>query len=230
MHDDYWKRYWERAVSDSETADPFRQVGRTLAGEPMGPARFARHVEHVRTLLRARPEHVVLDLCCGNGLFAVALAPHVRQIDAVDFTAPLLATLERRAPRNVRVIAADVRELERPPESCDRILVAAALQHFSNAELVALLRRAAGWLRPGGVLLATDVLDAARRWRFFDTPERVRRYFQGVAAGAPVLGNWCDREWLERAARDGGFAEVQTMDQPADYWYAHYRFDLRCAR
>jgi cyclopropane fatty-acyl-phospholipid synthase-like methyltransferase len=125
---------------------------------------------------------------------------------------------------------ADVRMLIQPAASFDRVLMAAALQHFTRAETVNLFRRTAAMLRPGGIFLITDIPDFARLWTFHNTSEREAAHFEQVARGEPILGTWFDRTWLERLGRHAGFSDTTALDQPASHPYARYRFDLRCRR
>lgn len=86
------------------------------------------------------------------------------------------------------------------------------------------------WLKPGGILLITDILDSRRIWSFYNNPEREDAYFQNVMEGTPILGTWFDCEWLEKLARYTGFSHDQVFDQPEEFWYSHYRFDMTCRK
>jgi ubiquinone/menaquinone biosynthesis C-methylase UbiE len=225
-----WKLYWEQRARQAGSDDPYRQVERVANREPIGDDAFTHICAHLVALLDPRPEDVVLDLCCGNGLLAAAVEPFCRRVVAVDFCAPLLAGVASRTRERTSAVLADARHVAFREASLDRVLWAAAIQHFTPAEVVRLFRRLAVALRPGGVLLVTDIPDRARMWRFHDTLEREDACFQHEADGAPILGTWFDRAWLERLGRHAGFRGAQALDQPSELPYAHYRFDLRCRR
>ena len=99
----------------------------------------------------------VLDLGCGWGaltLWAAARFPHSR-ITAItsshaqrDFVAD---EARRRNLANVTALAADVRTVRLPAGGFDRVVSIEMFEHMRNYQ--ALLRRIAGWLRPGGALL-----------------------------------------------------------------------------
>ena len=110
------------------------------------------------TCLRAGIEdgHDILELGCGWGsltLFMAERFPRAR-ITAVSNSAPQRAFIERccaeRGIANVRVVTADVSELQRPARSVDRCVSVEMFEHLRNPEL--LMSRIAGWLRPGGLL------------------------------------------------------------------------------
>ena len=222
-----WLDYWTAHAAKAGADDPLVGVQRTKLGRPISDDDFAAIRDRAVAALELSPKHHVLDLCCGNGLFTAAIEPGCAHVVGVDFCEPLLAAARDRAP-GAEFINADAREVEFPAGTFDRILVAAALQHFELAEVVRLVRRIAMLLGPGGVFLATDIPEQARMWAFFDTPEREEAHFAGLEAGASVIGTWFDRSWLVKLARHAGFRDAAAQDQPAGLPDAHYRFDLRC--
>ncbi len=226
---EHWKTFWRRFV-ESADADPFCQVGRTLDKEPMSESMFLRYAAHIIDRLELDGGQSVLDFCCGNGLFSVEMARGCRAVVGVDFCPGLIASLGSRAPGNVTAVVGDGLEIELRPESFHKILFAAAIQHFSQPQVIRLFKKLASWLKPGGLLLVTDICDAQRTWHFYNSPEREALYFRNTAEETPILGTWLDRVWLEKLARYSGFSHARAEDQPADYWYAHYRFDLLCRK
>jgi ubiquinone/menaquinone biosynthesis C-methylase UbiE len=208
--------------------DPYRQVLRTSSRQPIGAAGLARVANHAVGLLELGPDHRVLDLCCGNGLLGRAIEARCRRLVGADFCLRLLREGRERTTQKTVTVAADGRFVPFRPASFDRVLVAAALQHFELGEVVRLFRAALEILRPEGVLVVTDIPNRARMWRFHDTEERENAYFEAEAKNAPILGTWFDRAWLGKLGRYAGFRESATLEQPADFPYAHYRFDLRC--
>ncbi len=226
----YWKSYYKQHL-EKVGDNPFRQVARTQNGEPMSEAMFRRLSAYVVEQLELdRSQHVVLDLCCGNGLLSEALAPECRRVLGVDFSEKLVAALNHHGLENVSGVVAHLPELEFHPSSFHRILFAAGLQHFSTAQTVVLFEKMAQWLKPGGILLVTDVLDAKHMWDFYDSHQREAVYFECLARGEPLMGTWFERLWLEKLGRHAKFQETKTFDQPNGFWYSHYRFDVRCRR
>jgi demethylmenaquinone methyltransferase/2-methoxy-6-polyprenyl-1,4-benzoquinol methylase len=128
---------------------------------------WSRSARSLRPIL-ARPEAVVLDLCCGTGDMALALdryrprsaadaAPGVTAAPmlAVDFSHEMLALAKAKfAGRNIVAIEADALHLPVPPNSIDLVTCAFGFRNLSNyqAGLAEIYRV----LRPRGEIAVLD--------------------------------------------------------------------------
>jgi SAM-dependent methyltransferase len=106
----------------------------------------------VAELLDDLPAGDAVDLAAGEGRHALWLAGRGWRVTAVDFSDVGLDR-GRGQPGADRVtwVTADVLTWSAPPASVDLVLV--AYLHLPEADLLALLERAVGWLRPDGRLL-----------------------------------------------------------------------------
>jgi ubiquinone/menaquinone biosynthesis C-methylase UbiE len=93
----------------------------------------------------------VLDVGCGAGALAVALAGRVHHVDALDRSPAMLDEARRVAPANVTCVLADVLRDPLPEARYDAIVSMSALHHMQLEQVLPRLDRA---LRPGGVLVA----------------------------------------------------------------------------
>jgi demethylmenaquinone methyltransferase/2-methoxy-6-polyprenyl-1,4-benzoquinol methylase len=114
-------------------------------------AHTARRLRHVLE----RPEARVLDICCGSGDLALALARHAApgiSILASDFCHPMLLSARRKiARRRARLVlfASDALNLPLRDASLDLVAVAFGFRNLANYQAgLAEMRRV---LRPGGV-------------------------------------------------------------------------------
>lgn len=226
----YWQNYWDKHVDNVSSDDPFRQVLRVQNKEPMPQDQFRQLANQIRSVLELSSTDSLIDLCCGNGLLTVELAPHCKEVTAIDFCEELVDAIPVTGPTPITTVVSDAVSVDLAANSADKILIAAALQHFSQGEVVQLLRKTFSWLRPGGRLLVTDILDSERIWAFYNSPERESAYFDNLAKQTPILGTWFHRTWLEKLGQDVGFAETQILVQPREQIYSHYRFDLLAQR
>jgi cyclopropane-fatty-acyl-phospholipid synthase len=97
----------------------------------------------------------VLELGCGWGSLTLWMAERFprSRIAAVSNSAPqrefILARARERGLRNLEVVTADMNGFD-TPRRFDRVVSVEMFEHMRNYEV--LLRRIAGWLRPGGRL------------------------------------------------------------------------------
>jgi cyclopropane-fatty-acyl-phospholipid synthase len=128
----------------------------------------------------------VLDLGCGWGslsLWAAARFPKSR-ITAVSHSRSQRAFIERRAHErglsNLRVVTADVRRLQLPRASFDRVVSIEMFEHMRNYQL--LLSRIAGWLAAGGSLFVHGFAHARHAYAYEDRGSSdwmAREFFTG---------------------------------------------------
>jgi SAM-dependent methyltransferase len=142
----------------------------------------------------------VLDLGCGAGHTALALAPRAASVTAVDLTAEMLAVAaglaRQRNLANVTFELADVAALPFPAASFDVVVSRYAAHHFAAPERA--LAEAARVLRPGGAFLLVDTVapeDPALD-TFFNAVELLR--------DDSHVRNWRGSEWL-RMFQGAGF-------------------------
>lgn len=107
--------------------------------------------------LRARtpPGDAVLDLGCGCGIpVARSLAQAGYRVTGVDVSWVQLRRARRLVP-TARFLHADATRVAFPAEAFDAVVCLYVLVHLPLQEQPVLLRRIAGWLRPGGWLLGS---------------------------------------------------------------------------
>lgn len=174
------------------------------------------------------PSDACVDLGAGTGFVALALAPLVDSVLAVDISSVMSDSLAARAGqaglRNVRTEVADLRTFRLPAASVDLVVSSYALHHLRDGDKRTLTAEAARWLRPGGRIVIADMMFGrgathrdreilcekaaafARRgpagwWRI---AKNLARYGLSVGHEHPAA----PRFW-EMALRDAGFADVR---------------------
>jgi SAM-dependent methyltransferase len=106
-----------------------------------------------RLLLRQLPYPCrrALDVGCGAGSFAVKLAGHVEDVDALDGSPVMIEAARAATPTNVTCVVGDFMQYEFADNSYDAIFSISALHHMPLEDA---LSRMAAALYPGGVLAA----------------------------------------------------------------------------
>jgi ubiquinone/menaquinone biosynthesis C-methylase UbiE len=169
-----------------------------------------------------------VDLGAGTGFVALALAPLVESVLAVDISPVMAESLTERAAqaglRNVRTEVADLQTFRLPPASVDLIVSSYALHHLRDRDKRALAAEAARWLRPGGRIVVADMMfgrgatprdrqilrqkaaafavkGPAGWWRI---AKNLTRYGLGVGHEHPATP-----QFWQTALRDAGFTDVR---------------------
>jgi SAM-dependent methyltransferase len=115
---------------------------------------------------RVPPGGHALDLCCGTGVAAAALAARGFRVTGVDVSEGMLAHARRRAP-GARFVAADLRRFVLPagaaPGPADAaVCLGEGLNHLlTPGDLARAVRRVAAALRPGAAFVF-DVVEESR--------------------------------------------------------------------
>ena len=111
--------------------------------------RTPRRLQIFRSLVP--PSARVLDVGCGRGALALALAPLVREVVGVDRVPELLALARDRAPANAEFVEGDATKLEFADGSFEAAFMTDVIEHvFDPRTVVQELFRVLG---PGGKLL-----------------------------------------------------------------------------
>jgi SAM-dependent methyltransferase len=147
------------------------------------------------------PDWVVADLACGSGAAALALAPWVGQVVAVDRSPEMLQAARRRAKgtANIRFEEGDLERLPIADGSCDAALMLLALTQVDAPELA--VAEMARVVRPGGRAVVVDLLRHDR--------EEFRRQMGQKRSGF-------DPKALTRLLAAAGFGAVRCSPLPPE--------------
>jgi SAM-dependent methyltransferase len=112
-----------------------------------------------RLLDELGPDSLVVDLGCGPGEPATRLLAERHRVIGVD-ASPVQLSLARRAAPTAMLVQADMTRFALRRSSVDAVASFYALGHVPSHRHAPLFASVAGWLRPGGVLLASTPLHA----------------------------------------------------------------------
>jgi ubiquinone/menaquinone biosynthesis C-methylase UbiE len=205
-----------------------------------------RHASHVSALAetpgferlreqileRAQPtdSERAVDIGAGSGLLALAVAPRVAHVTAIDSSPAVCRLLEARSREmgieNLDVIAADARELPLEDSSIDLVVSNYCLHHISDDDKRVALKEIARVLRPGGRLVLGDMMfnvgfrTARDRqvvlrlvWKMVRSHPAglVRVLVNAVKTVFAPSEHPASVQWWEQALNDTGFQDVQVV-------------------
>lgn len=204
-----WERYYRDKVARLDRGDYFSQVGHTVNGQPIPPVHFDLLVEQISAELDLRAGDRLLDVCCGNGLITRRLAVKVRSVVGIDIAAGLIdIAASDHKEANTTYLRLDAREVESlkasGAEGFDKVLLYAALQHFTPDEFAPILDSLKALLASEGAIMLGFVPDAALIWNFYNTPQRRAEHLQRQADGTDTFGFWWPQPELDRMCRAQG--------------------------
>jgi len=153
----------------------------------------------------------LLDLACGPGRLALALASSFNEAWAIDLEAEMIAAGQREASRRgvgtIRWLVGRAEDLSLSPASIELITIGEAF-HRLDQRLVA--SRALQWLKPGccvATLGCFSILSQREPWQRV-VMDVVRRWTGGGGQEPPRPGVGPDHD--ERVLRDCGFVDVAS--------------------
>jgi len=147
----------------------------------------------------------VLELGCGAGLPMTATLAKGRHVTGVDISEAQLRLARANVPA-ATFLQADLTRLEWPPASVDAVVAFYVLTHVPRNEHAELLRRVHGWLRPGGVVIASFGVE--------DDPGGIERDWLGVDMYFSHFSARVNR----RLVREAGFVveRADVVGEPED--------------
>jgi ubiquinone/menaquinone biosynthesis C-methylase UbiE len=143
--------------------DPYRWDERVEAWEEVAESEaFLELRDRIVELAAPHPDDRVVDLGAGTGLLALALAPKVADVVAVDISGRMLERLDGTAAsdglENLHTLEADLRHLPLEDESATLVVSNYAFHHLDDAGKELALSEARRVLRPGGRLVVCDMM------------------------------------------------------------------------
>ena len=186
--------------------DPYGWDERVEAWEDVAVSEaFLALRDRIVELATPQADDRVVDLGAGTGLIALALAPCVQDVLAVDISGRMLERLEASAAtdgiKNLHALEADLRTLPVEDEWATLVVSNYAFHHLDDAGKELALSEARRVLRPGGRLVVCDMMFSLsleardRRVVWEKVVAMLRRGPAGVIrilknAGRLVAGRW----------------------------------------
>ncbi len=163
------------------------------------------------TRIYLRPEMDVLEFGCGTGSTAIAHAPFVKSITAIDISKNMLQIARNRAEaahiRNIGFMQSGIEDFQAGSQSFDVVMGHSILHLLKDREVV--IARVHELLKPGGVFVSSTVC-LGGDMSFFKFVLPIGHFF-GLL---PLVRFFSVRE-LKETIIAAGF-EIEHQEQPGD--------------
>lgn len=205
----------------------WRQIKRTVNGQPVGEDQIRMIVAAIRAGLELRAEDHVLDLACGNGALSRYFFDDVATLHGTDISEFLIGVALQyfAAPPRISFELSDaatcIRTLSEP-QRFTKLLCYGSFSYFSPDDAHAVL--AGLWTRFPNLARAYigNLPDKDRADRFFPAGQDFGAVLHDHRA---PIGLWRSTdEFRALAERCGWRAHFHRM--PATFYAAHYRYDV----
>jgi ubiquinone/menaquinone biosynthesis methyltransferase len=192
---------------------------------------FGLHRRWKRRLIQlagARPDERALDLCCGTGDLAFALARQGAQVVGLDFSGPMLAVARARCGqqqreavastrpqptiRNPQFLRGDALNLPFPDASFHVVTIGYGLRNLADFEQG--LREMARVAKPGGRLLVLDFGKPSHAlWRsvYFAHLKWFVPLFGNIFCGNPATYAYISESLKHYPAQEGVAAKMREL-------------------
>ncbi len=193
------------------SAQFWNKVAAGYAKQPIADeAAYQKKLQVTREYLQ--PSMNVLEFGCGTGSTAIAHAPYVHHIQAIDFSSNMIAIAQGKADaqniQNVTFEQASIDELSVPDSTYDAVLGLNVLHLLENKE--AAIAKVHNLLQPGGVFITSTIcLGNTMAWFKLIAPI-------GKFLGLFPLVRVFTIQDLEKSLTDAGFA-INYQWQPGYY-------------
>jgi hypothetical protein len=234
-----WQEYWDKYLFNkygkekvTSEEDLFFQVARTWQKKPIEKEVIDDIVKRIISDLHLSGNDILVDFCCGNGLFTYDLKDHAKQIIGVDFSESIIDTAHKyRSAANITYCVGDVIgflenfKQQWPGIIPGKYLMNDALAYFTTDELEQVL----GYIKdisPQFIFLLRGVPNEDLKWNFYNTEERKAVYYANIAKGDLTndgLGSWWSPADIENICGKMGLQCVINNQQPP---ISDYRMDI----
>ena len=188
-------KFWDR-IAESYAKKPVRDE-----------AAYQKKLQVTRGYLR--PDMDVLEFGCGTGSTAIAHAPYVKHIQAIDISSRMIEIARGKAEagnlKNVTFKQSDIGEFSVPDQTFDAVLGLSILHLVENKEEV--ISKVHKMLKPGGIFV-TSTACLGDTMKFFKVVAPIGR-FLGLM---PLVKVFTTKE-LENSLTNAGF-EIDHQWRP----------------
>lgn len=221
------EQYYRNRLNKDERDNFLWQVGKTVAGKVVSNEQVELIIAGITKGLELEKNDVVLDVGCANGMLTQKISSYVSSITGIELTPELYNVAnEFNAANNISYINDNVLDFDFSgyKNRFSKVYLYEVIQHLDYQQVDILLGKLFEITESRTKIFIGGVLDAEKKWSFFDTEERRCLYFNSRLTGNDPLGHWYHKEFFSWLADKHGFDAV-NVSQESELYTSHYRFD-----
>lgn len=216
-----WLNFWNVTAKNS---NPKLQVGRMLNGVELTDDIIDNTAAYIINMLQINQQSEVLDVCCGNGLITNKVAAYCRHITGIDFSNEMIQSAEIQKKHNANFICENAMNFMLNKQF-DAVYIAFSFQYFEQTvQAIKLLQNCLQHLKKGGRLLITDIPDAEKIFKYYNTPYKVFQLVISKILNNNNMGRFWNKRDLIKICYELQ-VHCQIIQQQNWQPYRHYRFD-----
>ena len=219
-----WSNHWSDKNIIKNKSDQ-KQIGRTLKGKEITKTNWVKTVDDILKTIKINKNHLVLDLCCGNGLLTKEFALKCKKVYAVDYSEPLLKNFVTDLP-NIKKIKSDILKLKINKIKFDIIIIYFSIQHFSDKESIEIIRKSIKYLNSGGVIYIGDIPNIEKKWDWYSNKKYRRAYVDSLVNNDPIIGNWYSKKFFVATGEYFNMKKTKIIKQKSYMINHKIRFDV----
>ena len=217
-----WKKFWNERGQEE---NPFAQVARVGGKDEI----LDLIVEHIVKVLELKPDDVLLDVCCGNGLLTARLAKYCKKVVGVDLSEVLIGQAKVNYP-DIDFICADALSLrysnfqfiELPIDKINLYFSFQYFESFDDGKKV--IDNLLTFVKTEGRILIGDIPDSIKFFEYYNTPLRILQLIKQTLQQKNTMGKfWSENELTLICSQLN--IRGEKLVQPKSLPYAHYRMD-----
>jgi len=210
--------------------DFWRQIKRTVNGEPVSEEQIAMIVTAIEQSLQLKPEDQLLDLACGNGALSRYFFDQCSGFLGVDLSEVLIDVARRYFGQDGReFLLADVGDYilaEKHPKRFTKVLCYGSFSYFPEQTARAVLTRLhRDFVRVEKIFLG-NLPDLALQHLFYNDGLDHSAELKNADS---LIGVWRSEDEMRQLAQDCGWHAAISRMPPA-FYASHYRYDVLLTR
>jgi predicted TPR repeat methyltransferase len=230
---DDWKLFWEnyRNILPKNQDELFFQVGKTIEKKPINKLVFEYMVRDIATYLQLKPNDILLEMCCGNGLLTKPLSKLCLNVLAFDFTTHLIETAEiYNKEENIEYNVGDAKSdffnvFNYKKQKPNKFLMNDSLAYFTPNDLIDILEKIIE-NTSDFFFYITGVPNFDKKTNFYNTPERLKVHLEDEQTDFATnngMGRWWVISDLENIAKKYSL-DLSIISPPEEI--SNYRMNI----